>query len=515
MKLKIMSFVLVLSLLVTGVGSFASELPEGLIKVGLKYGSVTNDVETITSENGFDIAFKNGNTVSLISDLSHEKVLKAKKDDGYHIQVGPVYGTLPEMLGVLSSLRKKDTSVYPVFENGWKIYYGSYSTKAKAEADISKVKSKLGSNVVVTGINSKFVQINGANSIVFIYESGQNDFFLRASTKTSSNVVVGYNTKTYRGGIGFKRYPDSVLTVINYISLDDYLYGVLPKEMSGSWPLEALKAQAIAARNFAVASMGKHSEHGFDICSTTDCQVYGGHSVEKPRSNQAVDESSGKLLKYNGKIVQAYYHSNSGGQTENIENIWTSSLPYIVGVHDPYSVGSPNTDWELSYTLKEIENILSKKGYSIGTLKDVRIEEVSENGRVQKLVFIGSAGKAELIKEKSRALFGYTTLKSMWFELGNKPMVTVVSRSSYSRTDLSTANYVTANGIESSNNNSFVVTDGQNTDKLSFSSDKVVFRGHGFGHGLGMSQWGAKVMAESGFDYEQILTHYYKNTIIE
>ncbi len=95
----------------------------------------------------------------------------------------------------------------------------------------------------------------------------------------------------------------------------------------------------------------------------------------------------GKLLKYNGQIVQTYYHSTSGGHTESIENIWSGSLPYIVGTYDPYSIGAPNTDWELSYTRSEIEVYWSNSGHNIGTLTDVRIDEVSENGRVQKLVF--------------------------------------------------------------------------------------------------------------------------------
>ncbi len=106
-------------------------------------------------------------------------------------------------------------------------------------------------------------------------------------------------------------------------------------------------------------------------------------------------------------------------------------------------------------------------------------------------------------------------LKSMWFELGNKPMVTVVSRSAYSREDLSTSEYITSEGLESASGSSFVVTDGQSVTRLSFSSDNIVFKGHGYGHGLGMSQWGAKAMAEQGFTYEEILTHYYKDTNIE
>jgi stage II sporulation protein D len=419
------------------------------------------------------------------------------------------------MQAALDRLDKKNTGAFPVFDNGWKIYYGNYTSKSSASSDLSKVKSQFGTDTVVTSTDASLVKVMQDDSVEFVYASGEHEFYLSPLESVGSDPVVYYGSKGYRGGIGFKRYPDSVLTVINYINMDDYLYGVLPKEMSGDWPIEALKAQAVAARNYALINFGKHSDHGFDICATTDCQVYGGYDIEKPGSNQAVDETSGKLLKYNGQIVQTYYHSNSGGRTENIENIWSGTLPYIVGVYDPYSENAPNSDWELIYTKNEIESILSANGHNIGSLRDVRIEDVSENGRVQELVFKGSSGSATFIKEKARALFGYTTLKSMWFELGNKPMASVVSRSAFSRADLSSASYMTGDGLESAITSSFVVTDGSTTTNLSFSSDKIVFIGHGYGHGLGMSQWGAKAMAEQGYDFEEILTHYYSNTIVE
>lgn len=511
MNLKKFSLVLVLIMMCTGAFTYADDLPKGLIRVGLKYGVVTSGVEEIFSETGFELALKNGESVSKIYDFGSDGTMKAQKDDAYHIQLGSTYSDLSTMLVALDGLIKKGEGPYPAFENGWRIYYGRYTSKADAQAKVNALKSKYSEEATVTGANANRIEIFTKSASKFVYETSDNDFFIRPK----EDGIVRYAGKGYRGGIGFKRYPDSVLTVINYISMDEYLYGVLPKEMSGDWPLEALKAQAVAARNYAMVNFGKHNDHGFDICATTDCQVYGGYDVEKPGSNQAVDETTGKLLKYNGQIVQTYYHSTSGGHTESIENIWSGSLPYIVGTYDPYSIGAPNTDWELSYTRSEIESILASNGHNIGTLKDVRIDEVSENGRVQKLVFVGTNGDAVFIKEKARKLFGYTTLKSMWFELGNKPMVTVVSRSAYSREDLSTSDYITSEGIESGSGSSYVVTDGKSVSTLTFSSDNIVFKGHGYGHGLGMSQWGAKAMAEEGFTFEEILTHYYSGTSVE
>ncbi len=513
MSRKLLTVLSLLIIIFSTMTSFADTLPAGPIRVGLKYGSVTNDKETIVSESGFNVTYLNGENSVMVYDLSDYRKLVAEKDDAYHIQVGGTYASFDDALDALEAYEKKDNGTYPAYDDGWKIYYGSYSNQSGASSDLSKVKSKYGSATSIATSGASFVRIQQEDGTVeFIYASEADDFYLKP---VNEDGIAYYASKGYRGGIGFKRFPNSVLTVINYVLMDDYLYGVLPKEMSGDWPLEALKAQAIAARNFALINFGKHSDYGFDICSSSDCQVYGGYDVEKSRSNQAVDETSGKLLKYNGQIVQTYYHSNSGGRTESIENIWSGSLPYIVGVYDPYSENVPNSDWELTYTKSEIESILANSGNSVGTLKNVRIEEVSENGRVQKLVFEGTSGKATFLKEKARALFGYTTLKSMWFELGNKPMVTVVSRSAYNRTDLSSASYVTENGIEKSSSSVYVVTDGQSTEKLSFSSDKIVFSGHGYGHGLGMSQWGAKTMAEQGFDFEEILTHYYKDTEVE
>ncbi len=512
---KLFTVICVLSFVFSGLASFAGDIPEGPIRVGLKFGAVTNDIETIVSNTGFEVVYLNGDKRVSIHNLKAYTKLTAQKDDAYHIQLGETYNTLDAMQASLDRLDQKDAGPFPAFDNGWRIYYGNYASKSKATSDLSKAKSKFGTSTAVTSTDASLIKVMQEDAIEFVYVSGENEFYLRPIQSTTVDSVVYYGSKGYRGGIGFKRSPDSVLTVINYIDLDDYLYGVLPKEMSGDWPLEALKAQAIAARNYALINFGKHSDLGFDICATTDCQVYGGYDVEKPGSNQAVDETSGKLLKYNGQIVQTYYHSNSGGRTENIENIWSGTLPYIVGVYDPYSENAPNSDWELTYTKKEIESILSSNGHNIGSLLDVRIEEVSENGRVQELVFQGSSGSATFLKEKARALFGYTTLKSMWFELGNKPMATVVSRSAFSRTDLSSASYMTENGLETAITSNFVVTDGTRTTNLSFSSDKIVFIGHGYGHGLGMSQWGAKEMAEQGYDFEEILTHYYLNTVVE
>lgn len=296
--------------------------------------------------------------------------------------------------------------------------------------------------------------------------------------------------------------------------------------MSGDWPIEALKAQAIAARNFAMVSMGKHASQGFDLCDTTDCQVYGGYGVEKANSNRAVDETLGQYLVYEGDLVSCYYHSNSGGQTEDIENIWSGSLPYIKGVSDPYSVGQPNTDWTLHLTGAQIEKALSSAGYSIGTYQGAEIEAFSNNGRAIKITFKGSSGTATLVKEEMRKIFGYTTLKSMYFSFGETPVdnsMSIMGADGMVTVNPSDVSVISDQGVSALDQNPYWF-DGRtlytpqnqtNVQRETLSNGPLLtLYGHGYGHGLGMSQWGAKAMAEAGFDYEAILTHYYQGTQI-
>jgi stage II sporulation protein D len=122
--------------------------------------------------------------------------------------------------------------------------------------------------------------------------------------------------------------------------MQEYLYGVVPREMSKTWPLEALKAQAVVARTFAITNQNKFMHLGFNMDNSVLSQVYGGYDWEGPISNQAVDETIGMLLYYNTTLASAYYHSNSGGYTANSENVWSSEVPYLRSVFDPYSIGA-------------------------------------------------------------------------------------------------------------------------------------------------------------------------------
>ncbi|CBH21434.1 SpoIID/LytB domain precursor (fragment) [Acetoanaerobium sticklandii] len=276
--------------------------------------------------------------------------------------------------------------------------------------------------------------------------------------------------------------------------------------MPASWNKEALKAQAISARNYAIKNLNKYKSLGFDLCTTQNSQVYGGVDAEHVDTNKAVDETRGILAYHSGNVADLFYHSSSGGKTENSENIWSNAVPYLRGVEDPYSLGSPNDYWEYKISKSEIENLLRSKGKNIGNFLGIRIDKISENERILKLTFVGDSGETTIEKEAIRGLFGYSNLKSNWF--------TINSQNTKNTQSIVSDSYIAAlndlqlflNKSESNKINGY--SNLSNNDIIT--SQDYLFQGKGYGHGLGMSQYGAKKMAEQGYTFDEILKYYFK-----
>lgn len=306
--------------------------------------------------------------------------------------------------------------------------------------------------------------------------------------------------KSYRDVIRLV-HKNGKIQIINVLTMDHYLYGVIGKEMSESFPLEALKAQAVAARNYTVVSIGKHASEGYDICTTDHCQTYGGVAGEGPKVRQAVDETSGKLLLYNGEVAQCYYTTSDGGYTEDSENVWVATLGYLRGKKDPYEDPAriPDYTWTKTFTAKQIEDTLKNRGAGIGTLESVEVTKYSENHHAIEVVFTGSNGKKTYTKDNIRSAFP-STLKSTLFTItgGGKATFAVLTGEGTVETPAFSATVLSANGRET----------------LSAASDSYTVSGSGSGHGVGMSQYGAKFMAEKGMSYEDILKFYYTDTEI-
>ena len=331
---------------------------------------------------------------------------------------------------------------------------------------------------------------------------------------------ISYNGKEYRGYLMVYRFSGSDLTVVNVVDFEEYLYGVVPREMSGSHPLEALKAQAVAARSYAYKSLGKYSKWNFDVTNTTSDQAYGGVAVEHANSTKAVDKTKGEFVTYDGKIVSTPFFSTSGGYTESAENVWTSKIPYLVAVEDEYqSKDTTYANWTVEYTKEEIEEILEKKGVDIGELERVVINEKSDSGSVLELEFIGEDDSYIVTKEKARTIL---SLKSQVYDITTGSSMYTISEDG--EVKACTENKLKAMSSTSKKSKSIsssikkIYLQGSEEkykfDRTASSSDYTI-NGKGWGHSVGMSQAGAIGMAEEGFDYEEILEWYYSGAEVE
>jgi len=260
------------------------------------------------------------------------------------------------------------------------------------------------------------------------------------------------------------------LTVINYVDLEDYLASVIGREMYSNWPQEALKAQAVASRSYALHQRQQRGNRVFDVGDTTAWQVYDGIAGESTSTRSAVAATASQVLTYNGKVIEAVFHSSSGGHTENCENVWSSPLPYLRGVPD-YDQTSPVYQWVTNFTAHD----LSQRVSGVGNVTALLPLSHTPQGRVRKIKVVGDRGQRTISGSTLRSALG---LKSTLF------LVTP-------QFDL-------------------VATTGKTASR------PVAFQvsGRGFGHGLGMSQWGAFGQAQQGRTYDQILLHYYQGATL-
>ena len=352
----------------------------------------------------------------------------------------------------------------------------------------------LGTYIIATNLEGNIVLSDSTGATV-LYQgtSGQ-----EVKVVTRSNML-SIDDKLYRGNVVFKPYNGKI-TVINEIMVDDYLCGVVAGEMPASWPFEALKAQAVAARCFAFDNLGKHSSYGFDLCATTNCQVYGGVASEKESTNRAVAETAGIVAVADGKIINALYTSSNGGYAEASENVWGGKVSYFQTFKDDYE----KTDeisravWKVELTPEEIKAELLDNGVDIGDIIGMEIVNTSESGRVLEVKITGTTGTKSYTKSYARTFLG---LRSQLYTITPPYNAALNCLSANGQQTVSGDYYVlTANGIQKRTTGS--------------GNGKYIITGRGYGHGVGMSQWGAYYMAQQGLNYVDILTYYYKGVQI-
>lgn len=544
-NLKIV-IILLIGLFIVDTGtSFGNQsaFPDKL-EIGLFFRASAKSTVVIKTKHGFEINQHRGDNVTKLKTLTEtqglvlrkdayylgsggnyveytgpiqEQVGKLKLQGPYHLQLGGIYKDLAKAEAFIDGLQLSEGTPYLAYEEGWRVFYGQFISEAVAEVQQKEVSAVAKVPVTVVLPSDTRVQVMDLQgNPILAYDSRENIYFGPFVDKGTTPLVEVEGSQ-FRGEITAKRSKTSDMAVVNKLSLEEYLYGVVPREMSASWPLEALKAQAVAARGFAVTMVGKYKDDGFDLCNTVSSQVYGGYDVEEASTNRAVDETASLILTYDGVPITPFYHSNSGGHTENSENIWSDALGYIRGVKDPYSEGAPNATWTKAFTMEEIQETMAKNNINVGEVKNIRITETSSNGRVLTLIVEGNKGEAVLKKEVSRSILG---LKSSWFQVMLQGEGVLYAKTEMEEDPASVSTnelyVISANGTKEAKNPSDIkVYNGESYRGIESNPEAFVFEGKGYGHGLGMSQHGAKVMAEKNFSFEEILTHYFTGVKVE
>jgi len=288
----------------------------------------------------------------------------------------------------------------------------------------------------------------------------------RLTIEPSRDASIIIDERPFRGDVTFIRTPDNRITVVNNINVEDYIKGVLYHEVSHHWPMEALKAQAVAARTYALYSINPAGK-SYDVTNDIYSQVYGGRNSERYRTDLAVDHTSGQVLVYNNQIIPAYFHATCGGMTEDARELWNvPDIPPLRGVPCGFCKDSPHMHWKKNFRLRDIQDALNLHGYKVGGIKDISIIDRDRSERIEHLKITQKNGKELIIKGKDfRDLMGPNVIMS---------------------------------------NNYEITLQGYDVDII----------GKGWGHGVGMCQWGALGMAKQQFNYRQILAYYYPQSVL-
>jgi len=297
--------------------------------------------------------------------------------------------------------------------------------------------------------------------------------------------------------------------LLNLVEMEEYLRGVVPAEMPPLWRAEAVKAQAVAARTYAVQRALQNRDAPFDLYSTTADQLYSGASKEHPASDAAIAATRGKIITYQGEPIIAYYHSASGGRTR------TGKLPYLVSVESPEE--SSHDSWRVELSLQELAEALRQGGENLGELLEVSVSRSDEGMGASTLVVRGSGGKAQVSPSRLRSLIGFSVVKRPSFAVEVQGGMGLSAEFREIR-DWMRVHAVSAYEEKELKVRRSTVTSGKLTQSMyrtyyalgvELRPDRIVLTGGGYGHGVGMSQWGAKWMAEHGSTWEEIVKHYY------
>ncbi len=249
------------------------------------------------------------------------------------------------------------------------------------------------------------------------------------------------------------------------IRIERYVEGVLAAEVPSDWPMEALKAQAVASRTFVMFKLQNRRQNKFDVYADIRDQSFKRKRKKSLRIEKAVKSTRGEILIFNGKIAEALFHSSCGGYTANSKDVFGGRVPYLRSVKCGFCGERKKHSWIFKVTRSELSSLLKKRGIAVGRRPAVRVVLRDFHGRAVKVAVWGGGGRRVLGASAFRSLLGYNRLKSTFFD-------------------------------------------------VEMDENSIVFTGYGWGHGVGMCQWGARCLAEKGRGYRYILGYYYPGTVI-
>ena len=514
---KLLVIVLVISALIgIAIVSTASVDEEPLVRIG-----VVPEAEQITlgSEGSFEVFDKETGDVLLTGANDNVSVLLESAggvQTHYRLQVA----WTSSRDNVDAWVQEAESYGYPTYiedyNGGWRMHIGEFPADAPwgERNDFRNEVIDLG----LAGTDSfwRIVTVSEGSSALKVLFNGEEFIVENNVALRSDNGIVTINGSPYReiAEVGFN--SNGTLAGINELPIEQYLKGVVPRELPPNPydEIEAQKAQAVAARTYTLANMGKRASDGYDLLPTTSDQVYGGYSAEHPISSQAVDETRGIVATYEGQLITAVYHSTSGGFTANNEDVWDSDpVPYLRGVPvyqmgnkkgnapphafinnaNPNSLrakknGSFESDWSSYYrwtyewTPEQITQVLSNYyGLDVGEVFEINVLDRADSGRVLEIEYVTENGTFYEYKDRIR-----------W-----------------------SLPYINDSGNESVLRSTLFHIEPTKKNKNSDEPTGFVVYGGGWGHGVGMSQTGAVGMAERGETFDSILKHFYTGIDLE
>ncbi|MDR0764869.1 MAG: SpoIID/LytB domain-containing protein [Synergistaceae bacterium] len=383
---------------------------------------------------------------------------------------------------------------------------------------------------------------------------------------------VGWNDVKYRGKLTFIK-AGSGFTVVNELPLEDYVRGILQAEMAADWPPEALKAQAILARTYAVRNRGRFGKRGYDFDAGENSQVYRGVNAESQRTDKAVSETAGMMLTWDGSPADVYYHSDSGGATADSVDVWGSARPYLRVQPEIARYISPNSTWNTTLTEAQVTSILSKMKQNVGKVSGIEVAAADSAGRAVTLKVMGERGTASVKAHAFRMAAGSRVIKSTNFQISRDgkasapvatpapvpkppaappapapvplpapkgdPLIAMIKAEIFTPKELldmfshpeKRGEYLKIGYermIKTAPKNLTAPRPKPLAAEIPAPAPippapiappaaqigAFVFSGRGWGHGVGLSQWGAKAMAEKGMKCAEILGHYFPGTKI-